>query len=208
MDCPFGMKTKRNNRRLGNRWRLGNNRPGFTLLEMVVSLSIIVMMTVIFTANYHTTNRRTDLTMAAQTLVADLHLAQNNTLGLEKYNGAVPAGGWGIHFGLNDSKYTLFADLNAPSTAGSGTYQAPDEGQVDYGARVTQLANGITITNLKDMNGFQTSDDVTFLPPDPITTINNGTATSSVLLIVLTDNQSGQTKTVSINFLGLAEVIN
>ena len=74
------------------------NKKGFSLAELIVSLGIIMMMMIVFMANYKNSNKRTDLVMTAQTMVADIHLAQNNALGLVKYNGTVPGGGWGISF--------------------------------------------------------------------------------------------------------------
>jgi len=202
MTCLSGAKSNRSKR------LAGRPAPGFTLMEMVVSVSIIVMVTVVFIANYHATNRRTDLTMAAQALVADLHLAQNNTLGLIKYNGALPAGGWGVHFNIDSTDYVTFADLNAPGESGAMSYDSATEGNVDYGARVSHLPSGVVINSLADTSGSPTIVDVTFLPPDPTTSIFNGSATSSVLSIRLKDTHTGQTKTVQVNFLGLAEVID
>jgi len=151
--------------------KLKLNKSGFSLLEMVVSLSIIILITVIFIANYHTGNRQTDLTMAAQTLVADLHLAQNDTLGLTKYNGALPAGGWGVHFNIDALNYVTFADLNAPGETGNMSYDSTTEGNIGYGARATTLPSGVVISSLKDGTGYPLVVDVTFLPPDPTTTI-------------------------------------
>ena len=187
--------------------------PGFTLVEMVVSISIIVMITALFIANYHSTDRRTDLVMAAQNLVADLHLAQNNTLGLVKYNDAVPEGGWGISLNASSSSYTLFADLDQPpySTSGYMQYDPSVEGNVRYGARVTQLPSQIQIVELKTASGaLNQRVNVTFLPPDPQTNIYrvDAGATSTSLEIKLKETQNNTTKTVRVNFLGLAEVVD
>lgn len=192
-------------------------KKGFTLIEMVISTSIVMIIAVLFIANYHSTNKRTDLIMTAQNLVADLHAAQNNALGLVKYgatSGAtVPAGGWGISFDTSLSRYTLFADLEAPLTAGYREYDPEMEGNVNYGARVTQLPAQIQILELKTTSatGVEHLDprvNVTFLPPDPSTNIYrvNAAGTSTVLEIKLKETQNNSTKTVRVNFLGLVEV--
>jgi type II secretory pathway pseudopilin PulG len=182
--------------------------PGLTLIEMVVSISIIVLIASLFIANYRTANKRTDIIMAAQTLVADLHLAQNNSLGLVKYDGEVPAGGWGVHFDQTRDTYTMFADLNAPGTGGYMSYD-DGEGDVNYGARLTQLPAGIEITRLETPGPeSNVQANVTFLPPDPSTNIYNGTATSTRLLIELTEGRNNTVKTIRVNFLGLIEVID
>lgn len=186
-------------------------KEGFSLIELIVSLSIIVMITVLFMANYKTANKRTDLVMTAQKLVADIHLAQNNALGLVKYNGAVPGGGWGLSFDKASSTYTLFADLNEPGTDGYLSYDVDSEGNINSGARETKLSTGVVISSLK-VGVERTSVDnvnLTFLPPDPITNIYyNGGATSTVLEIQLEEVNGTNIKTVRVNFLGLAEVID
>jgi len=191
---------------------------GFTLIEMVVSLSVVMVVTVMFIANFHTANKRTDLIMTAQNLAADLHLAQNHTLGLVKYHnsseGTVPAGGWGINFDATNNEYTLFADLDATSTVpGSGymDYDPALEGNVNYGARVTQMPPGIEISELQTDTALLNSRvNVTFLPPDPRTNIYRvaAAATSTTLDIKLKETQNNTTKTVRVNFLGLIEVID
>jgi type II secretory pathway pseudopilin PulG len=185
----------------------------FTLIELMVSIGIIIALTIVFMTNYHFVNSRTDVIMVAQKLVADIHSTQNDALGLAKYNGYLPAGGWGLSFSTAKNSYTLFADLNAPGNSGYMQYDpSPSgEGVVKYGARVTTLPPGITISNLKtDQNSSTTAVNLTFLPPDPQTNIYDvgSAATSTTLLITLKEAQNGSTKIIRVNFLGLAEVTN
>jgi len=200
--------------------KLKRNKTGFTLLEMITSMSLIVIITTIFIANYRSSNRRTDLVMTAQKLVADIHMAQNNALGLVKYNGEVPAGGWGIHFDKTEPKhYIMFADLNKPASddlwdtrvAEIGYMRFDDgEGEVASGARVIDLPTGVEIVSLEIINADDAFNiaNVTFLPPDPKTNIFNEIATSTFLQIGLRDAREGKVKTVRVNFLGLVEVID
>ncbi len=212
----FGEKLKRSNN------GLGHDCAGFTLLEMLTSLSIIIMITVIFIVNFHSTNKRTDLVMTAQKLVADIHLAQNNTLGLVKYGDTVPAGGWGINFDKSKpGQYIVFADLDQPASnepgqiwsASSGymKYDAAIEGVISQGARVVTLPPEITISSITtgtNNPAESTLANVTFLPPDPKTNIFNGTGTSTVVTITLKEADDRSIKTIRVNFLGLVEVID
>ena len=183
---------------------------GVTLIELLVSMGIIVFIMVIFVANYRSTNKRTDLTMAVQSLVSDFHQAQNNSLGLLKYGDEVPAGGWGLSFNLSQkNQYILFADLDFPDTPGYMEYDL-GEGEVSLGARLIQLPPETEISALR-FNGQTTSKylaNVTFLPPDPKTNIYSAGATTTALEIDVKELRSGVIKTITVNFLGLAEVSN
>ncbi len=196
-------------------------KAAFTLLEMLTSISLIVIITALFIANYKSSNKRTDLTMTAQKMVADIHAAQNNTLGLVKYGNEVPAGGWGLHFVVNANQYVLFADLNRPASNEPGQvwpaavgymdYDPDSEGLVDLGAREVDLPKGIAIDSIQTCDTGTCSylgANVTFLPPDPQTNIWYGYGTSTMLRINLLDKNTGTRKTVRVNFLGLAEVID
>lgn len=201
-------------------WKLKPNKPGFTLIEMVTSIALIVVITAVFAANYRTTNKRTDLIMTAQTLVSNLHAAQNDTLGLIKYGSEVPAGGWGIYFNMaTPDRYILFADLDQPASDEPGNiheadpgflrYDALTEGDVKQGARIIVLPPGLVIGSLKTDNGTAiNSAVVTFLPPDPKTNIFDGTKAYDAIQISLKDTRENKTKTVRVNFLGLIEVIS
>jgi len=201
--------------------KLKRGKAGFTLIEMITSISLIVIITAIFIANYRSSNKRSDLIMTAQKLVADIHAAQNNTLGLIKYGNEVPPGGWGIHFDEDDPlKYVMFADLDRPASteppdiypadAGFMSYASTTEGDIDKGARVVELPQGISIVELYTGNDADSSNiaNVSFLPPDPKTNIFDGVSTSTFLEITLREAREDKTKTIRVNFLGLVEVID
>lgn len=178
---------------------------GFTLIELIVSVSVIVMVTGIFLANYNSTNRRSDLAMTAQKMVADIRMSQNYALGLARYGESgslnVPVGGWGIHIDLlsyGNNKYVLFADND-----GSKDFDE-SEADVSRGAQVTLLSNNIVIESVTS----GTKADITFLPPDPVTTITGSITTFEQVDIVLKDVKTNSIKTVRINYLGLVEVID
>ena len=92
----------------------------------------------------------------------------------------------------------MFADDNGDAVYGSG------ESDPRFGAQVTSLPNNITISSLSIGN----KADITFLPPDPVTTITGLSATSSQVDIILKDSKTNTIKTIRVNFLGLAEVID
>jgi len=197
------------------------NKRGFTLIEMLTSVSIIIMVTAIFVANYKTSNKRSDLIMTAQKLVADIHAVQNKALGLVNYGDSFPSGGWGVNLDIqsNDGreKYILFADLNSPGYQETGQEEQAEfgymrydegEGEIALGAKIVELPKGIIIDSLTTDIGDTYLANVTFLPPDPKTNIFDGTNSAKYLTVVLKDTTDSTIKTVRVNFLGLAEVID
>lgn len=180
-------------------------KKGFSMIELIVTISVITLVTGIFIANYKSTNRRTDLVMTVQKLVADIRLAQNYSLGLARYGSSastnVPIGGWGVHFDLSNygnNRYVIFADDD-----GNGLYSA-SEADVSLGAKIINLSENIRIKELSIGNRV----DITFLPPDPVTNITDGFSEFDNLIITLEDVYTGDTKSAKINFLGLVEVID
>lgn len=179
----------------------------FTLIEMVVSVAMIALIASLFIANYHSSIRQTDLTMTAQKMVADLHAAQNNTLGLIEYNNLVPPGGWGLHFDSTQDTYVMYAELDAPGDLGYMDYDSATEGVIGYGARTMSFSSDIRIIDLYGDIVDAQKADVTFLPPDPQTNILVGDASSTALSIVLKSLNNNTCRTVQVNFLGLVEVL-
>jgi hypothetical protein len=186
------------------------NRSGLTLVEMLVSLGVVMLVTVIFIFNYHDSNKRTDLIMASQTLVSDIHRAQNNSLGLLEYGDELPAGGWGVYFDLSTpDKYIVFADLEGPGEPGYQEYNPEIEGDINKGARIVELAPEIEISEIRfGTDNHRQQASVSFLPPDPRININSGGTTSTTLYISVKNLRDDTIKTMLVNFLGLAEIIN
>lgn len=143
--------------------------------------------------------------MTAQMLVADFRYVQANALGLVKYDGESPAGGWGVLVSSDPQEYKvyrIFADVND-----DGLYNN-DEAQINLGARVVNLPKNIHIESLK-LNGVDKPKvAITFLPPDPIVRMTAFNATGTELEIKLKEVVNNTTKTVRVNFVGLVEVID
>ncbi len=187
-------------------------RPGLTVIELVVSLAVITFVTAIFVGNYRDTNKRTDLVMTSQGVVADIHRAQNNSLGLTKYGDIVPAGGWGINFDMaRKNQYIVFADLNGPGETGYMQYNSETEGDVSKGARIIELPPEIEINSLRvagETYNPKYAVNITFLPPDPRTNILfTPYSTSTAVEIDIRELRTNAIKTIKVNFLGLAEVL-
>ncbi len=178
-----------------------NTKSGFTLLEVLITLFIITLLTAMFLTNYRSGSRNTDLTFAAQKLVSDIRMAQNNSLGSVLYNATTTSGGWGIHFDTsNNTKYLIFADKNNNKLYDNG--EAIDA----FGGRTVALPANIIIDNIDSGGSSRTQIDVTFLPPDPVTRIYWAAFSSSTAATIrLKETTQGKTKNLNINVLGLVE---
>lgn len=163
---------------------------GFTLIEIIVSISIITLMTSLFLANYRDTNKRTELTYAAQNLASDIRLAQNYGLGLRDFKTLEATGGWGVNMSEGDSYYTVFADLNDDATFQEGERFL----RVDF-------ARGITVSNIDIGNEL----NITFKPPRPTVWINGNKNTKAEITLA---NTEGSESKLQINFFGLIDVLN
>lgn len=176
------------------------NLAGFTLIELMVSISIIAIMSGLFLTNYRSTSRTSGLKMTAQKLASDLRLAQNYSLGSKEYKGEMPVGGWGVHFNRVSSpnSYIIFADSNGNMHYDNG------ESDIDQGGLTISMPTGISI---KEISAGSSIDlvDITFLPPDPTTNIWDGVNTHNLVDIALSEENSSSVKTVEVNFFGLVE---
>ncbi|PIR12761.1 hypothetical protein COV49_04490 [Candidatus Falkowbacteria bacterium CG11_big_fil_rev_8_21_14_0_20_39_10] len=179
---------------------------GFTLIELIVGVSMLALVTGIFLANYHGTNKHAELVMEAQKLAANLRTAQSYSLESKKFNDDIPAGGWGIHFDLAASKesYLIFADIDEPEAEGSKTYDGEAEKLQEF-----NLPKGITIEEIKmEDDSVWDNVDISFLPPDPTTNIWDGTDNYNLAQITLKENAGNTTKVVEVNFFGLINVVD
>jgi prepilin-type N-terminal cleavage/methylation domain-containing protein len=180
-----------------------HKKRAFSLIELLVSMSIISILTVLFLSNYRSANRRTDLIMTSQILVTDIRYAQANALGLTKYNGVTPEGGWGVYFSsIDNDYYIIFADADDSERYDDG------EAREDFGGRVIYLPNNIVIEELNLEGTVVSEAHVTFLPPDPITRLRGDSYAGNFLEIKVRETINDTVKTVRINFLGLVEVID
>lgn len=92
-------------------------RSGYTLIELLISISIFGIITGIMVWNFDRSNRNEDLRYAAENLAADLRLVQNMAMtgatiqDPDDLSTATPIGGYGLHIDTDDpTSYQLFAD--------------------------------------------------------------------------------------------------
>lgn len=172
--------------------KIKKNQNGFTLFEMLVSIFIIALISGLVIVNYNLGSKRSRLYLAADKVAADVRLAQNMSAAAAKFNGEVPAGGWGVYFSsASPGSYFIFADVGIPN--GNKQYNSPTEKYSEE-----KLPAGVTISSISSGS----SATATFEPPDPLIWIN-GTFPGSIK-IGLTDGADH--KYITVNVYGLVDV--
>lgn len=153
---------------------------------MIVSVAIIGFVATIGIVNYRNAGKGSALQLEAYKVAGDLQRTRSMALGAVEFNGTVPSA-WGAYFNsASPGQYLLFADKN-------------DDKIYDAGDSILQtviLQNNITLDITSAIN-------ITFVPPDPIVYLNgvNSGETS-----VKFKDQTGKTKNILINYLGLIDV--
>lgn len=161
------------------------NNFGFTLMELLVTITIISIMSMVYLVNYRATNQRIVLDQAASGLSADMRLAQNMAMNVRKFNGVIPAGGYGIKIGsLPATSYIVFADTDA------------NKGYSDSTEKFSErfLTSGVSITDISF------SGNIDFEPPLPTIWID-GVQTAATASITIRYGLTGSTRVITINRL-------
>lgn len=178
---------------------------GFTLLEITVVVSIIILLSTIFLVNYRGGERQFALKRSAHKLAQDLRGAQEMAMSSKKFEDTFPKGGYGIHFKKDLNSYILFADCNGNGESdetGPAFTCADATPENPYPETIEELSleEGIKISALTPSSLANTLE-IIFFPPDPTITINPSANSASITLTI-----NGQSKTVFINIVGLIDI--
>jgi len=161
---------------------------GFTLVELLVSIFIIVLMSGIILANYRQSGQQFALQRSANKLAQDIRRAQQMAMGAAEHAGC-PADykyGYGIYLTTStNNQYILFADCD--------NWKDYDSGEAV--GNPIPLEAGVKI---KTLSGDPLT--ITFTPPDPTITI------SPFAPATITLGNDNQTKTITLNSAGLIEI--
>lgn len=132
-------------------------KDGFTLVEVLVTISITVMLASVLIL-YSRTGERQILLFREQAKVINM-ISKAKSLALQTYIDGTAGCGYGIHFSLPDT-LILFKDQAADCAASDNIYSGPIE---DFSHLI--LGTGIV---------FSSSDitDILFIPPDPTVKLN------------------------------------
>jgi len=184
---------QKKNKKFSGVWQVvsrGFLEKGFTIIEMLVVMFIIVIITTLILTNYRSGQKMYALKQASQQVVSDLRRAQNMSMSGKK-NTAETIYDYGVHFEGDASYYILFADKQANSQR----YNSGSDAQVER----INLRNQIKI---KAVSPSSSGLDIVFEPPNPKTYINKN-ASGPATIILQSGSDSSLTKTITITAVGL-----
>lgn len=158
---------------------------GFSLIEMMVVMSIIAILAVLVLANYQASQKRYALAQAVQRLVSDLRKTQNMAI-----SGSGIYSGYGIYANSNSTSYVIFGN--------NGGTPRFDDG--DVALETINLPPKIKILSVSPLRGGL---DITFKPPAPTTYINGQSTLGSSAVFTLQTEDGSLTKTATVTTAGL-----
>jgi prepilin-type N-terminal cleavage/methylation domain-containing protein len=183
---------------------------GFTLIELVVVVSVIAILSVVFLANYRGGEGEFALKRSAHRMAQDIRDAEERSTATQDFKG-IYQGGYGIFLTEGSSSYILFVDCNGDGLYNEGAYNCQDctsgsciAGSFTEEVESLSLEEGSLISNLvPDTSG---NLSISFLPPDPSVLFSPD---ASEITIQLQGEAAGDTRTetISVNEIGLITVV-
>jgi len=168
-------------------------KAGFSLIELLVAMSIIILLSTLMIVNTRSSEKRRNLTMEAQKLVADLRQSQNKSMsGSGVYQSGYKGYGVYVNSAQND-RYILYGEpLNPTDDYSRNGNETTIETKQFSRARIRSVSTS-------------GSAGILFLSPDPITYINGATG-GSVTIVIESTEDSSLSATIDVNGAGLISV--
>ena len=183
----------------------GKSGAGFTLIEILVVVSIIIVLSVIVLADYEFGGYQLSLQRSVHKLAQDIRTAEEMAMSAKSFAGAMPVGGYGIYLEHQTSTYILFADIN-----GNGVYWTAGSGyETNERVEILELENNTEITMLcLDPMPCACSSrlSIVFIPPDPIIKFNDQIATSCSAVVTFGSSKIDQESNLFLRPTGLIEI--
>ena len=165
---------------------------GFTVVEMLVILSIIGIITGIVIFDVGSQRRNLALLRSAQNLSLNLRRVENFALSSKTFRTSGVPCGWGVHFnGAGSTNYIIFADKAVNADCSDRDFARAADGSED----LENINIDLQITFSSLSGGLS---DVIFSPPEPSVVFAPNQTTATIVLV----NKSGATKTIIINKTG------
>ena len=179
---------------------------GFTLIEILVVVSIIIVLSVIVLSNYEFGGYQFSLQRSVSKLSQDIRTAEEMSMSARPFQGFVPPGGYGIYLEHSSSSYYLFADQNS-----DGSYESNEIAEVlelEEGTQINQLCLRQSSNPPSGTCDCQNTYSIVFVPPDPTIKFNNNVAGTCLLEVTFWSSKVDQYSTLNLRPTGLIEIVD
>ncbi|OGZ61133.1 MAG: hypothetical protein A2932_00245 [Candidatus Spechtbacteria bacterium RIFCSPLOWO2_01_FULL_46_10] len=132
---------------------------GFTLIEIMIVVSIIAIIAGAFFLNLREGERNLALQRSAQLVIQAVEEARNSTLANRLHAGTVSAGGYGVRFQDGLSSVIVFADCNQDgrynASGGASSCIEAASGPLNFAElySIIELEEGVTISGITPCDG-------------------------------------------------------
>lgn len=182
---------------------------GFTLIELVVLMAVIVIISSIVFLNLRENEGSLALQRAADVVTQNISQAKINSLGNKNHGGTTSAGGFGIYLEQNRNKIVIFADCDGDGNFGtvddaSNCNVATESTPYNELFSTVLLSGQIVVSTLIPCSGTPCALTMTFVPPDPTTVFIPGFVGAEAQIGLRDDK--GNTVDIFINRLGVTRI--
>jgi len=169
---------------------------GFTIVELLVVVAVIVFMTGVLLLNWRSGERTLALSRVVHKAGQDVRRVQELALRAQAHNCAVGSiSAYGIFFNQSTpGSYLLFAECNSTNAyeSGVGGDDVVDTIQLEAGVMIQGVSPGSTVS-------------IVFVPPTPRVFLNPGSPTS-VQIFFQREDGTGTLKTLDVNSKGVIDI--
>jgi len=192
--------------------KIFKDNKGVTLVEVIVVILIITIFSGIMISDFPRIRRQFAISRTVYRFSQDVRRVQNLALSgvfLEVDGIPVKTKGYGIYMNLvgNRKQYIIYADTQYAD--GKFSYTPGEYPYGDYiieAAQVDTDSPDVSIDSLSGVGGSSVS--IEFVPPNPTTVITPLLSDKDrVEIIFALDSDSTETRVVSVNKLGLIQII-
>ena len=166
-----------------------NSKSGITIVEILVTISVMAILSSILIIYNRTAERQLILFKEQARLVSTLNRAKGLAMALFREIPPIPCG-YGVHISSAASTYLIFRNL--PDAGGKC-----DNSDNEWSGPGENFGDVIQIDKAVEIDSASTTlQDVFFIPPDPKTIINNITSTIEAEVVIKIKGSIGSNRKV------------